>query len=607
MKIERRFIKSTELRAETQGDQMALVGYASMFGQQSEDLGGFRETVMPGAFARSIREGADVKCLMNHDPSLIMGRTKNKTLTLEEDAKGLKFRVVLPPTQAARDLHALVSRGDMDQCSFAFTARDQEWADERDGNGDLYASRKLMDVDLMDVSAVTYPAYTGTQVSARDLFPEGEPVEVRSALDATAAAKALAQRGSENQPPSGSVIDGPNPSADEKLREAWLKAFNDKYDELKKKGGKGWDVKQVIGMATAYANQQAQPATEVTPAVSGQAKEPTAIKGDTVQTDAYGRYLRRQKEVRYSEGTLEDQIEDVNCALKDKYGMAAPDKCWPGCPKYWVVETYPDHAIIIDNDEDCYYDIPYTYDSSMEPGEEVTLGEMKPVEQEYVPSERALKVAEARIYKTAADAPDHVPADKKKQWVDVWNSAYKKAKKDGKSDADAEGSAFAQANGVAKRDDAADVSDPDSDSYDPEDPNYDPSLDETDGEGRASERDGQKTKKVAGKDLTADSFAYVGDPDKTATWKLPIHDEGHARNALARFGQTKGIPADKKDAVWKKIVAAAKKFGIQVTEEDSLRAAVPHSSTQAILNEIDSAVILDAVKARMRLIEIDLS
>ncbi len=78
-----------------------------------------------------------------------------------------------------------------------------------------------------------------------------------------------------------------------------------------------------------------------------------------------------------------------------------------------------------------------------------------------------------------------------------------------------------------------------------------------------------KTKSVGGKELTAKSFAYVGDPDKTATWKLPIHDEPHVRNALARYDQTKGIPAEDKPRVKKRILAAAKRFDIDVSSLDA--------------------------------------
>lgn len=76
-----------------------------------------------------------------------------------------------------------------------------------------------------------------------------------------------------------------------------------------------------------------------------------------------------------------------------------------------------------------------------------------------------------------------------------------------------------------------------------------------------------KTKRKGGKDLPASAFAYVGDPEDTATWKLPIHDKAHAANALARFDQTQGIPEDQKKKVKNKIVAAAKEFGIEVEAE----------------------------------------
>ncbi len=83
----------------------------------------------------------------------------------------------------------------------------------------------------------------------------------------------------------------------------------------------------------------------------------------------------------------------------------------------------------------------------------------------------------------------------------------------------------------------------------------------------------KRTKRVAGEDLEASAFAYVGDPEKTETWKLPIKfsteakTKSHIRNAIARFDQTQGIPADEKPKVWRKIVAAAKEHGIEVGEE----------------------------------------
>jgi uncharacterized protein len=160
-KIETRCL--SELRA-AEGDEMALVGYAARFNSESKDLGGYKETIAPGAFSRALKEGGEVKCLFNHDSSQILGRTKNGTLTLSEDDKGLRFRCVLnKDDSAARDLHARVKSGLIDECSFAFTVPDG--GDEWDATG---TKRTLRDVNLLDVSAVTDPAYKETSVSARN-------------------------------------------------------------------------------------------------------------------------------------------------------------------------------------------------------------------------------------------------------------------------------------------------------------------------------------------------------------------------------------------------------------------------------------------------------
>lgn len=74
----------------------------------------------------------------------------------------------------------------------------------------------------------------------------------------------------------------------------------------------------------------------------------------------------------------------------------------------------------------------------------------------------------------------------------------------------------------------------------------------------------KKTKSVGGKELPASAFAFVGDPEKTETWKLPVHDASHAQNAMARFNQTEGIPPEKKHEVAQHIISAAHKHGIEV-------------------------------------------
>jgi Escherichia/Staphylococcus phage prohead protease len=174
MSIEKRTY-GLQIRAEGNGTDtpLRLTGYAAKYHTKSNDLGGFRETILPGAFKKAVSNngpnGDDVRMLKNHDPHYVLGRTKSGTLQLRSDVVGLHFECDLPDTQYARDLHTSVSRGDMSGCSFAFKVDPDgdEWTgDEEDNSLQL---RKLRSVSLFDVSAVTYPAYEDTQVSARAL------------------------------------------------------------------------------------------------------------------------------------------------------------------------------------------------------------------------------------------------------------------------------------------------------------------------------------------------------------------------------------------------------------------------------------------------------
>ncbi len=155
-----------ELRA-VSGEKPRLAGYAAVFDKPSRDLGGFVEFVRPGAFKRSLAAGVDVVALVSHDARMILGRTGAGTLALTEDAKGLAFDVVLPPTSAARDLLVSVERGDIAGASFAFTTPKggDRWTFAKDGP----AQRELLDVDLLDVTVTPMPAYLDTSVARRSL------------------------------------------------------------------------------------------------------------------------------------------------------------------------------------------------------------------------------------------------------------------------------------------------------------------------------------------------------------------------------------------------------------------------------------------------------
>jgi HK97 family phage prohead protease len=182
MKREIRIFKGSELRAKkgTNG----IEGHAAVFNELSQDLGGFRERVMPGAFADDLAAKPDVRALFNHDPNIIFGRTTSGTLRLEEDHAGLKFDCDMPDTTQARDVQTSIARGDISQCSFGFFVVSQKWSEEPDpadptGQRKML-SRELHKVKTFDVSPVTFPAYTGTDVDTRTLFPEGVPGEIRS-------------------------------------------------------------------------------------------------------------------------------------------------------------------------------------------------------------------------------------------------------------------------------------------------------------------------------------------------------------------------------------------------------------------------------------------
>src|ERR1051325_8657221 len=128
-----RSFKIRELRAETVDGKRYLTGYAANYNVLSEDLGwGLRERIMPGAFTRALREKQDVRHLKNHDPNLVLGRTKAGTTELGEDSKGLNFRTLMPNTSYATDLFESVGRGDIDECSFGFVAVRTAWIEEPD-------------------------------------------------------------------------------------------------------------------------------------------------------------------------------------------------------------------------------------------------------------------------------------------------------------------------------------------------------------------------------------------------------------------------------------------------------------------------------------------
>jgi HK97 family phage prohead protease len=165
---------SFELRSE-EGDGMTFTGYASVFNSSSEDLGGFREFVAPGAFKRSLQARNEIKLLWNHDTSEPLASVRGGSLQLVEDNHGLKVTAKLPNTTRGRDVAELLRSKVIDSMSFGFNVIKDSWSN----NG---AVRTLESVRLSEVSVVTYPAYQATTAQVRSVAPSIDADELANAL-----------------------------------------------------------------------------------------------------------------------------------------------------------------------------------------------------------------------------------------------------------------------------------------------------------------------------------------------------------------------------------------------------------------------------------------
>lgn len=151
-----------EIRVE--GDGLNFRGYAAVFDSQSEDLGGFTETIAPGAFSESLRRRKrDIKMFLNHDWDVVLASKGGGTLRLKEDGHGLFVDADLPDNEWGRPVRDAVRRGDISTMSFGFTDARDTWSEDR-------KERRLENLYLMEVSPVTsWPAYPATSAGVRAL------------------------------------------------------------------------------------------------------------------------------------------------------------------------------------------------------------------------------------------------------------------------------------------------------------------------------------------------------------------------------------------------------------------------------------------------------
>ena len=139
-----------------------IEGYFAVFNTETELWPGAFEEIAPTAFDSSV--SGDIRALINHDTTQVIGRTTNGTLELKVDTRGLWGRIRINPKDSdAMNIHARVERGDVNQCSFGFYPVKEET--ELLGDGSIKWT--LTDVELFEVSCCTFPAYKETSIQAR--------------------------------------------------------------------------------------------------------------------------------------------------------------------------------------------------------------------------------------------------------------------------------------------------------------------------------------------------------------------------------------------------------------------------------------------------------
>jgi len=177
---------NAELRKASSGGR-TLIGYAARFNSLSQPIPGasglFLEKLAPGCFAESLAGTDDIRALVDHDDSKIIGKRSNGSLRIKEDSVGLRVEIDVPRTSYGDDLLALIDSGLIAGMSFGFFALDDAWS-QATVNGEQWAVRTVTRAYVYEVTATSIPCYEETSLAAaRSFFPDGLPasVELRTA------------------------------------------------------------------------------------------------------------------------------------------------------------------------------------------------------------------------------------------------------------------------------------------------------------------------------------------------------------------------------------------------------------------------------------------
>lgn len=177
---------AVSLEGRADGQPKKIVGRAAVFydpstpGTEYNLFPDLKERIMPRAFNKALNERHDVRALFNHDPNMVLGRTTAGTLKLTKSLRGLDYEIDPPDTTYANDLKVSLARGDVTGSSFGFRVLEQKFKTEQSADGKPIDIREIHSVELLDVSPVTYPAYTAAESGLRSI---GDAEEARAARD----------------------------------------------------------------------------------------------------------------------------------------------------------------------------------------------------------------------------------------------------------------------------------------------------------------------------------------------------------------------------------------------------------------------------------------
>lgn len=153
---------SSEFKTRQDGENLKIEGYFAVFNSNYDIAPGMSESIAPGAFKNTL--AGDIRALVNHDSTLVLGRTTAHTLEVREDEHGLWGSIDINPNDSdAMNAYERVKRGDVSQCSIGFDIISEET--ELRENGEIHWT--MTEMKLYEVSVCTFPAYESTNIDAR--------------------------------------------------------------------------------------------------------------------------------------------------------------------------------------------------------------------------------------------------------------------------------------------------------------------------------------------------------------------------------------------------------------------------------------------------------